>query len=422
MRFSTAVMSIFKLKTLMYWCYGIIAMLIFSANFVGVAAYQYDVDSTAVQHIGLHRELATLASGLLLAAIVPAIGLRKLLSVSFLFTAAVSLAIFIQPSAIAFQILYISLGFIFGMLQIGFLNELASANKQEVGLLSDACHLEAVYVSGILAILVVSGILMKFQQLELHYLYLVAAIICTVIGLLPIFRQKHYFFDEPSAATREIVRIWVRTLPEILKTLNSTLVILAMCCLGLTIIVTTFILNWVNLFNTGTLQLGDNLIWQFSILLIISTISGRLVIAALVHYLPLLNILRVIISVSILCIMGFAISFYQYQLSSIPDTMAELPTPMMLIILMSFTNGGIVPLLIGTVTYHTPSDKRGIILGVITFVMSGATLLSNLFFQWASKLFTPGVLLALMAIPLAFVMILSTLFINDLRKSTSPVS
>jgi MFS family permease len=120
--------------------------------------------------------------------------------------------------------------------------------------------------------------------------------------------------------------------------------------------------------------------------------------------------------------MVFVISFYQYQLTSIPDTMAELPTPMLLIILMSFTNGGIVPLLIGTITYHTPSDKRGIMLGVITFVMSGATLLSSLFFQWANKLFTPGVLLALMTIPLAFVMILSNLFINDLRKSTYPVS
>jgi hypothetical protein len=415
-------MNIFKLKNLMYWCYGIVAMLIFSASFVSVAAYQYDVDSTAVENIGLYREFATLASGLLLAAIIPALGLRRILPVSFLFTAAVSLVIFIQPSAVAFHMLYIGLGFMFGTLQIGFLNELASANKQEVGLLSDVCHLEAAYVSGILAILVVSGILMKFQQLELHYLYLITAIICTVIGLLTIFRRQYYFFDESSPTTREVVRLWIRTLPEIFKTLNSTLVILAMSCLGLTIIVTTFILSWINLFNSGTLQLSDNLIWQFSILSIISTIVGRLVIAALVHYLPLLNILRVILLVSILCIMVFVISFYQYQLTSIPDTMAELPTPMLLIILMSFTNGGIVPLLIGTITYHTPSDKRGIMLGVITFVMSGATLLSSLFFQWANKLFTPGVLLALMTIPLAFVMILSNLFINDLRKSTYPVS
>jgi hypothetical protein len=415
-------MNIFKLKTLMYWCYGIVAMLIFSSNFVSIAAYQYDVDSTAVENIGLYIEFATLASGLLLAAIIPALGLRKILPVSFLFIAAVSLVIFIQPSAIAFHILYIGLGFIFGTLQIGFLNELASANKQEVGLLSDVCHLGAAYILGALAMILVSGILMKIQLFELHYLYLITAIICTVIGLLTIFRRQYYFFDESSPTTREVVRLWIRTLPEMLKTLNSTLVILAMSCLGLAIIVTTSVLSWINLFNSSTLQLSDNLISQFFILLIISTIVGRLVIAALIHYLPLLNVLRGILLVSILCIMVFVISFYQYQLTSIPDRMAELPTPMLLIILMSATNGGIVPLLIGTVTYHTPSDKRGIMLGVITLVMFGATLLSNLFFQWANKLFTPGVLLALMTIPLAFVMILSNLFINDLRKSTYPVS
>jgi hypothetical protein len=422
LRFFAAVMSVFKLKTLMYWCYGIVAMLIFSANFVGVAAYQYDVDSTAVQHIGLYRELATLASGLLLAAIIPAIGLHRLLPVSFLFTAIISLVIFIQPSAIAFHILYISLGFIFGALQIGFFNELASINKQETGLLSDVCHLEAVYVSGILITIVISGIVMKFQQFELHYLYLATAIICTAIGLLSIFKKQYFFFDDSPATARELGRLWLRTLPEIFNALSSTLVILAMFCLGLTITVTTFVLYWVNFFNTTTLQLSDNLVWQFSIVLILSTISGRLVIAALAHYLPLLTLLLVIISVSILCIMAFAIGLYQYQINSIPDTMAELPPPMMLIILLSFTNGGIVPLLIGTVTYHTPADKRGIMLGIVTFVMSGATLLSGLFFQWASKLFTPGMLLALMAIPLAFVMILSTLFINDLRKSTSTAS
>ncbi len=419
---SLVVASIVRLRALIYWCYSIVAMLIFSVNSVSVAAYQYDVDITAVQHIGLYREFATLASGLLLAAIIPAIGLRRLLPTSFLLVSIISLVIFIHPSAIAFHILYISLGFIFGALQIGFLNELASINKHETGLLSDVCHFEAVYVSGILAMLIVSGIAMKFQQFELHYLYLVTAIICAAVGLFVIFRKQHFLFDESQATAREVARLWLRTLPEIFSALSSTLVILAMFCLGLTIIVTTFVLNWVNLFNTATLQLSDNLVWWFSIVLMLSAISGRLVVAALAHYLPLLSLLLIIISANIVFTMAFAVSMYDYPINSIPDTMAELPPPIMLIVFLSFTNGGIVPLLIGMVTYHTPANKRGIILGIITFVMSGATLLSGLFFQWVNKLFTPSMLLALMAIPLAFVMILSTLFIKDLRKSTYPVS
>jgi len=415
-------MSVFKLKILIYWCYGVVATLIFSAKIVGLAAYQYDIDSTAIQNIDLNRELATLASGLLFAMIVPALGLRKLLPSCFLFTAVVSLSVFIYPSAITFQTLYISLGFIFGVLQIGFLNELANVNKVESGLLSDTCHLEAVYTTGIMVIVVGSGLLMQFQQFELHYLYLVIGLFCVGVGLLAIFKKQYYFVDESSLTLREILRLGIRTLPEILKALSKTMVFLAISCIALTVFVTTFVLNWINLFNTSELQMSDSLLWQFSILLISSTISGRLVVGALVHYVPLLNILRIITAISILCIMGFVISFYQQKFAVIPDSMAEIPAPMLLIILMAFTNGGIVPLLIGTAAYHTLADKRGIILGVITSFMSCATLLSNLFFRWVSKLFTAGVLLALMTIPLAFILVLSTLFITDLRKSTSSVS
>lgn len=411
--------SIISLKTLIYWCYGIAATLIFSADFVSIVAYQYDVDGSLLENIGLYRELTTLASGLLLAGIVPAAGVKRFLPFSFLLTAIVSGIVFFYPSAVSFFILYLTLGFIFGGLQIGLINELASLNTRQAGLLSDICHLEAVYTAGILVITVASGLLMRHQFLDPIYLYIIAAAVCAGIGTTLLFKQRQFFVNQTVQPAREVIVAGLKALPELFLALGNTLVILALACLGFIVASITYILNWIHFFNTSVLQLSDGLLWEFSIVIAISTISGRLVVAAVVHYLPVLVVLQTLILVSILCIMGFSVSYHQMSVVLNPDTMAELPTSVLFIIVASFSNGGIVPLLTGTVTYHTPPEKRGIILGLITFVMSLATLTGIFAFRWSGKLFTPVVLLAVVAIPLAFVLILSTLFITDLRKSAS---
>ncbi|MCS7017803.1 MAG: hypothetical protein RMJ87_02740 [Cytophagales bacterium] len=414
-------MNVFRLRNVMYWCYGIAATLIFSANFVGMAAYQYDIEGASLENIGLYRELATLLSGLLLAGVIPAVGIRKVISFCFLLIAGLSALVFIYPTAWGFVLLYVVLGLAFGGLQIGFTNELASLNSQQAGLLSDVSHLEAVYVVGILVITLVSGLLMQYQQIELHHLYIVAAVVCAAIGIVAI-KKASWFAQQPSVSAKAVMLTGWRAFLQLFRALGSTLVILAMACLGFMVATTTYLLNWIHFFNTTTLQLSDTLLWQFSIIIAISTICGRLVVAALVHYLRLLTILQVLLIASIGCVMGFCISYYQYPAVAIPDTMAELPTPILFVIVAAFFNGGVVPILTGTITYHTPALQRGVILGLITFVMSLATLTGTLAFQWSSKMFTPVVLLALIAIPLAVVLILSILFITDLRKSTSALS
>ncbi|WP_448519999.1 MFS transporter [Rhodoflexus sp.] len=408
-----------RLKNLLYWSYAVVATLVFSAIFISVAAYQYDIDSSSIRNVTLYRELAGLVGGVLVASLVTSINLRKILLAGFLSLAVASLFAFAVPGSWTFWSLYIVVGFIFGIFRLCFAYELSLQNSREEGLLSDICHLETAYMSGVMLTVLLSGAMIYAQQLELHQLYLVSGIACLALGALVFFMKDRYEFGKPSPISGNQFKAVVMSLPNILSTLSRTLIALMAFCLGLIIIVNTFIFAWMSYYNASFLQLSDTLVWQYTILLIASIISSRLITAALVHYFPLQAILITKLLISIIIIMIFAVSMFDFQPTSTIDSMPDLPTPMLLILVLSFTTGSIGPVLVGIATFHSPIERRGHILGLITVVTVIGAIAGRLLFNQMNKLFDPVVLLGSMVIPLAITVVLSTLFIYDLRRSTS---
>lgn len=412
-------MNDYILRNLLYWSYGVLAALFFSVSFIDIAVYQHDIDQDSIKYINAALRLISLLSGLFLASLVPVVQLKKLLPLSLLSTGIVSIVAFIYPHAVSLWLLYLIIGINFSFSRLFFVYELSLKNTQEPGLLSDLCHLEAAYMGGVAGVSVLSGFAMLFPLLELRYLFLLTGTILVILSYYLI-RWKVPYAERPSAANASFsLRMFFGSPLKVFGMLRHTLVLLFISATLMMAIISGFVFGWVNYYNKIFLQLSDNLIWQFSIILFASIISSRVINAALLHYIPIMNVLIGNILLSIASLMLFTYTMIYFQPTSTIETMADLPLPMLLILVFAFATGSILPILTGIAVFNCTAEQRGYLLGLITIAIVAGGVVGGFMFSLFNKLLNPTLLFGGMLIPLVLLLMLSVLFIKDLRKSTS---
>ncbi|MCS6967755.1 MAG: hypothetical protein RMJ44_00480 [Cytophagales bacterium] len=404
-------------KNILYFGYGSTAMAVFSVNFVALAAYQYDLNSEKIRVLPLIAYLVVLLSNLFASVVALLMPMRRLLLGSLFILSALSLVTGIVLNELTLWIFYLCSAIALGLMRVGFLNELVLQNDYERSTITDTCHLEAAYLAGVAVITVLSSIAITAPFLELKHMYWMISTIFLILGLLTQLRKNAFQFAYCNGTPASLGQILLSPLKTI-GILRHSMIILLFSCVFLIGAIIGWMYAWTVDYTSKFLQLSDQLRWEFNLTQFICSIIGLMINAALVHYVRIRYLLIGGLLLNIIAVLFLTSAAFDYQPQQSIDTMAELPVFILLALLMIFVSSSISPILTGLAIFHTHNEKRNFLIGLATFGVLGGSMASNFIFHFVTDQFTPAILLGGTILPLCLVLILSVLFVGDLRKSS----
>jgi MFS transporter, FHS family, glucose/mannose:H+ symporter len=397
-----------------------------SAQFVVDKSFEYNVARSEAVQVFVLQQVAAFFTAFFLSAFVPSAGHKRVL----LFILALLCIVgglmplkgeWLNQMGVNFllpEIFYFVTGIGFGLVKVivySYAYFLCPSEHAHASMLN---RLEAWYMLGSLAGLVLFGglSLNPSVNLEVHYVFVPVVLATLGIAYL-VYRAPLAQAPHAEDLRAEYGQAYpLAGMVEVLKLLPYTLV--ALFALGLFLVAATesYFFHWLPVYLRGVVQLSELMQVQFLVVALGMVALGRFVMSYLVrmsqpHYWVLasigatLGLLALLVSLANGMPAGLQVEYW-----------ADVPDQLFFFLVLMAVAAPIAPTLVATALWHTPAPKRAAMMGLVVMTNIGGVVVGTALASYFLGEFGPVVALSFAALPLALMLTIALLLLADIRR------
>jgi fucose permease len=415
-----------KARFALYLGFFGLAISFSSAQFVVDKSFEYNVARSEAVQVFVLQQVAAFFTAFLLSAFVPSAGHKRvLLFVLALLCIAGGLmplkGEWLNQMGVNFllpEIFYFITGIGFGLVKVIVYSYAYFLSPNEHLHASMLNRLEAWYMLGSLAGLLLFGGLSLNPSINLEVHYLFGPVLLATLGIAyMVYRAPLAEVPHADDLRAEYGQAYpLAGMVEVLKLLPYTLV--ALFVLGLFLVTATesYFFHWLPVYLRGVAQLSELMQAEFLVIALGMVALGRFIMSYLVlvaqpHYWVL-----VCIGATLGLLALLTSTAHGMPTGQLVEHWADVPDQLFFFLILLAVAAPIAPTLVATALWHTPAPKRAVMMGLVVMTNIGGLVVGTALASYFLGEFGPLVALSFAALPLTLVLTIALLLLADIRR------